>query len=263
MIKGVSKLIMPSTPMADFFKQAAEAGYQTVELVIGKKGELTVSVTPDGISNIKSLSAEYNLPIVSATHSHCTGNLLDSGDAQKTSVDETIKGLEIAKALGAKCTLHTMGRMNEDLYYDKAYENAIASLKMIAPEARRLGVKFAVEFVWSGFLFSPLEMKRFLDEVNDDYIGFYFDPGNMAVFQFPQHWARIVGKHIFMVHLKDWQGNALNGGWPALLKGDVNFAKVMEELRKIGYDDALISEVGPSVATLEETSKAIDEIMRM
>ena len=262
MVKGLSKLIMPGA-LTDFFAQAAGAGYEAVELVIAKEGELTLDAGDDKIAEIKALSAKYGLPVVSVVHSQCTGNLLDGGDERKRSVEETIKGLKIAAALGAKVTLHTMGSLREDLYYDDAYFNAVQSLKMIAPAARATGVKLAVEFVWSGFLFSPLEMKKLLDDVNNPYIGFYFDPGNMAVFQYPQHWARILGRHILMVHAKDWRGNTLNGSWPALLTGNVNFKQVMAELRAAGYDDAFISEVDPATASIKETAAAMDEIIAM
>jgi hexulose-6-phosphate isomerase len=120
-----------------------------------------------------------------------------------------------------------------------------------------------VEFVWNGFLFSPLEMKHFLDEVGSDYIGFYFDPGNMAVFQYPHQWVRIVGQHIKMVHLKDWKGRALNGGWTALLEGEVDYAAMNWELRSIGYDGPMISEVPPSIASFQDTATAIRKIIQM
>lgn len=86
------------------------------------------------------------------------------------------------------------------------------------------------------FLFSPLEMRRLLDDVGSPAIGFYFDPGNMAVFQYPHHWVKILEKHIKMVHMKDWKGNALNGRWPALLQGNIEFDRVMEQLRHGSFD---------------------------
>ena len=263
MIKGISQLILPDITISDFFTQASGAGYQCVELVLSKEGELTLASTKADIAKIYNLSKKYDLPIVSVTHSHCTGNLLASGDEQKRSIDETIKGLVIAKELDAKCTLHTLGSMKEDIFYNEAYSNAVCSLKSIAPAARDLDVCLAVEMVWNGFLFSPLEMKKLLDDVHDEYIGFYFDPGNMAVFQYPHHWIRILGKHFKMMHLKEWKGNALDGDWPALLTGDINWVKIMAELRNIGYNGPLISEVDPALASLSETSDAIDKIISM
>ena len=85
-----------------------------------------------------------------------------------------------------------------------------------------LGVAIAIEFVWNGFAFSPLEMRRLIEDVGSRSVGFYFDPGNMAVFQFPQHSARILGPHTKRVHLK-LKAAPLNGEWPALLTGTINF----------------------------------------
>ncbi len=260
---GISQLICPDLSLPEFFRQAKEAGYETVELSMRQKGALTGEVSPAQIEEIRGLSREYGLPVESVTFGHCTGNLLDSGEAQARSVAETAYGLEVAAQLGATAALTTLGRFSAELYYDDAYRNGVDSLRKLAPAARKAGVALAFEFVWSGFCFSPLETKRFLDEVGSEWVGFYFDPGNMAVFQFPQHWVRIVGKHIKRVHLKDWKGRALNGEWTPLLKGEVNFPAVMRELRAIGYDGPLVSEVAPNLASLADTAVTARQILAM
>jgi len=260
---GISQLVAPDMPLGQFFREAAAAGYEVVELVMRREGELTPQTSDAGLKHIVELSQQYRLPIVSMCHSHCTGNLLERGDAQKKSIEETEVGLRAAAALGARCTLHTLGRVHKDLFYDDAYRNGVAALKTLAKTAKKLDVVIAIEFVWNGFLFSPLEMKGFLDRVKSRHVGFYFDPGNMAVFNFPQHWARILGKHIRMMHMKDWKGNALNGSWPALLKGSVDYAAINRELHGAGYDGPLISEVGANDAPWDETARAIRRIMTM
>jgi len=260
---GISQLIASDLPLADFFQQSAAAGYEVVELCMRRQGELTPDSTPDDLARIVDAAKANGLTLVSMTHSHCTGNLLDSGEPQQTSIRETEIGLHAAAALGVKCTLHTLGSLRPDLYYDDAYRNGVHSLQRIAETAEKLGVALAVEFVWNGFLFSPLEMKHFLDDVGSSAIGFYFDPGNMAVFQYPHQWVRIVGKHIKMVHLKDWQGRALNGGWTPLLEGAVDYTAMNRELRALGYDGPMISEVPPNLASFEATADAIQKIIQM
>jgi hexulose-6-phosphate isomerase len=260
---GISQLIAGDLSLDDFFQQAAQAGYEVVELCLRRQGELTLETTPDQLARISAAAQRHTLHLVSLTHSHCTGNLLDSGAAQQTSISETVAGLRVAAALGIHCTLHTLGALRPDLYYDDAYRNGVASLRQIAETAEQLQVTLAVEFVWNGFLFSPLEMKHFLDEVGSPYIGFYFDPGNMAVFQYPHHWVRITGKHLKMVHLKDWQGRALNGGWTPLLAGGVDYTAINRELRALGYDGPLISEAPASLASFADTAAAIRRIIRM
>lgn len=260
---GITHIIAAEIALAEFFQQSAVAGYEVVELCLRKQGELTIDTRPDQLAQIVTQAGKHKLEIVSLTHSHCTGNLLDSGEAQETSIRQTEAGLRQAAAMGVSCTLHTLGSLRPDLYYDDAYRNGVQSLKRIAETAEALKVALAVEFVWNGFLFSPLEMKHFLDEVASPYIGFYFDPGNMAVFQAPHQWVRIVGTHIKMVHLKDWKGRALNGGWTPLLAGEVDYTAMNRELRAIGYDGPMISEVPASLASFADTADAIRKIIRM
>jgi L-ribulose-5-phosphate 3-epimerase len=260
---GLSQLILGDVPYEQFFGQVKAAGYEVVEISMRPEGELTGATTDDEARRIAALAKDADLPIVSMTINHCTGNLLDSGEEQERSIRETVRAFEVAAVMGVECTLHTLGSFTHDLYYDQAYANAVQSLKQIATHAERLGVTLAVEFVWNGFLFSPVEMKRFLDEVGSDRIGFYFDPGNMAVFQFPHHWLHAIGSHTKMVHLKDWKGGALNGEWTALLEGEVDFAANMSELRAFGYDGPLISEVDPNLASIEDTTQAIRKIIAL
>jgi hexulose-6-phosphate isomerase len=260
---GISHLILGGKPLADFFKESAEAGYEVVELCIKREGELTTETSTADLKRIREQAKNHGLSIDSVTHSHCTGNLLASGEVQQRSIDETKAGLRVASELGAYCTLHTLGRLSPDLPYDEAYMNGVKSLEALAPVAEELNVAIAAEFVWNGFLFSPLEMRRFLEEVGSDQVGFYFDPGNMAVFQYPQHWVHVLGKHIKMAHMKDWQGRALNGGWTPLLEGEVDFPAVMKELVAAGYDGPLISEVSPGMASIKDTADAIRKIIQM
>ena len=171
--------------------------------------------------------------------------------------------MDIAVKLGAKTVLHTTGRLTDDIDYETGYLNGIANLRKLAPEIEARGLKFALEFVWNGFLFSPIEMRNFLTAVNSANVGFYFDPGNMAVFQKPQDWVRVLKHFVFHVPLKDWQGRALNGGWTALLAGEVNYPAVMTELRKIGYNGPLVSEVAKSLAPWEDTAKVMRKVAVM
>ena len=260
---GISQLVLGGSSMAEFFAQSAKAGYEVVELALTRDRALTLQATDGELTEYVRLAADHGLSLVSMTNTHCTGNLLDTGPAQRTSIDETVRGLEIAAKLGIRCTLHTLGGFNADLYYDDAYRNGVASLKELAVTCEKLDVRIAVEFVWNGFLFSPMEMRRFLDEVGSTHVGFYFDPGNMAVYQFPHHWVRIVGDKTFMVHLKDWKGRALNGEWTPLTEGEVDFVAMNRQLRAIGYDGPMISEVTPDLAPIDQTADAIRRIIAM
>ncbi len=273
---GISEIIMPEYSLEDFFAQSKAAGYDVAEVVIGGNMPLQLSNRNEVAPKIRRLSEQYHLPVVSLVQWQCGGNLLENGERQKISIEQTCEGLEIARELGAKVSLHTLGELTPELYYEEAYENAVNALRVISKTAEKTDVALAVEFVWNGFLFSPLEMKRLLDDVGSSAVGFYFDPGNMAIFQYPHHWARILGKYIKAMHMKDWtghvvdggwkkvkEGNVLDGQWTALLDGKVDFAKLMKELRTAGYDGPMISEVERNLASIEKTATTIKKIMTL
>ena len=260
---GISQLIAADPTVEGFLRTSAEAGYECAELAMKTKGPLTPDTDDAALDGYAAVAKDLGIDICSVTMTHCTGNLLAQGPAREKSLEETRIGLRAAARLGARCVLHTLGRLSPELYYDDAYRNGVQSLRELAPQAEELGLEIGFEFVWNGFLFSPMEVARFLDEVGSPAVGFYFDPGNMAVFQYPQHWVRIVGPRIKCAHLKDWTGHALNGKWTPLLEGSVDFPCVMAELRKTGYDGPLISEVSPDLAWFADTAKTIRRIIEL
>ena len=71
-----------------------------------------------------------------------------------------------------------------------------AQIYQALPVAREAGVTIAVENIWNKFFLSPLEMKAFLEQFNDKHVGLYFDTGNVLATGYPEHWIKILGKHI-------------------------------------------------------------------
>lgn len=260
---ALTELVLPKLPVPEFIATAKEAGFESVELAVRNSSEFpfSYSTTDEQLKTFSQASRELGLPIDSITISNASGHLLLPPDQARDAIAETIWALECGARLGATAALHTLGRCTPDLFYEDAYQNAIANLKTLAPVCERLHIALAVEFIWSGFLFSPLEMRRLLETVGSPDVGFYFDSGNMAIFQYPQHWVRALGPHIKRVHLKDFTGGPGKNSWPGLLKGSVDFHAVMAELRRAGYDGPLVSEVSISDQPLAETAAAIREIM--
>ncbi|GAH31953.1 unnamed protein product [marine sediment metagenome] len=169
--------------------------------------------------------------------------------------------MRVANILGVDTILLVLGSLTPELFYDDAYRNAIEAMCTIAPIAEDMGVKLAIEYVWNKFLLSPMEFARFCDEVDSPNVGFYFDPGNMAIFSYPEHWVRICSKHLMAVHMKDFKRSGFV--WTPLLEGDVDFKAIMVELRKIGFNGALVSEVDAGTASFTDTVKALTRIMEI
>ena len=143
-----------------------------------------------------------------------------------------------------------------------------ALLQKIEPHARALGVRIGVENVWNNFLLSPLEMARFLDELNSPYIKAYFDVGNVMYSGYPEHWIRILGKRIKKVHFKDYRRDAKGlAGFVDLLAGDVDWVKVIDAFEAVGYTGWASAEMCPTYRLYTDqmiynASAAMDCILR-
>jgi hexulose-6-phosphate isomerase len=106
--------------------------------------------------------------------------------------------------------------------------------------------------VWNKFLLSPVEMRDFIDQCDSEYVGAYFDTGNIVQYGFPEQWIQILGQRIRAVHLKDFRASTGTlDGFVMLMEGDVNWPEVMGALREIDYRRALTAEYGPYQHSLE------------
>ncbi len=262
---GITDLVIPADwNFAKTIEAVTAAGYETIELVLRDSGYFSVDTSESECKALKEQALTAGLRPVSV----CSGIrerprdlMTHDKEAREVSIDAYKICIRGAKAVGAETLLVVLGALTPDLYYDEAYENAVAGMRELAPYAEDMGVKLAIEYVWNKFLLSPIEFARFCDDVGSPNVGFYFDPGNMAIFGYPEHWVRICGRHLMAVHVKDFKREGYQ--WTPLLEGDVDFVAVMRELRAIGFDGPLVSEVDLSIASLEDTAATIRYIMEM
>jgi len=262
---GLSWIITPREwSFEETAKQSKAAGYDSVEVVIRDDWGLSLDTSEAEAARLAGVCRDLGLELASLCPSMrgAPKDVMTNEDAVRAQSLDTIKRcLTLTKAMGIDTMLLTLGGLPPELFYNEAYANALQSMQRLAPFAEDIGVNVAIEYVWNKFLLSPMEFARFCDEVASPRVGLFFDTGNMVIQAFPEHWVRICGKHLMKVHLKDFKRQGAQ--WPPLLEGDVDFPAVMRELRKIGYDDALLSEVSPSIASFEDTAAAIRKIMAM
>ncbi|MFR2458648.1 MAG: sugar phosphate isomerase/epimerase family protein, partial [Christensenellales bacterium] len=152
--------------------------------------------------------------------------------------------------------------------YHVVYENSVKNVAALAQTAKDEGVRIGIEPVWSKFLLSPLELRTFIDYADSEWVGAYFDTGNVMIWGYPEQWIRILGKRIYKCHFKDFRRSVGNfGGFVDLLAGDVDFPQVMAAFREIGYDDFCTCEVSPYQFDAEfmafQTAAAMDRIFKM
>ncbi|MEA5128261.1 MAG: TIM barrel protein, partial [Proteiniphilum sp.] len=116
---------------------------------------------------------------------------------------------------------------------------------------------------------SPVEAKRFVDEINHPLVGWYFDIGNVLRYGWPEHWIRTLNRRIMKLHIKEFSRELMNtkglreGFKVDLLKGDNNWPVVMQAVREIGHTGGwLTAEVpGGDRNHLKQISLQMDEII--
>jgi len=260
---GISCLVLPADwSLAQMVGEAKKAGYEAMELVVREHGELSLDSNEQQLASLASMLRDEGMYLSSVCPAVPNPGLTAADPkARATSLDIFRRLIDVVAVLEIDTMLVVPGGVSADVAYDEAYYRALEGLQKLAPHAEAAGVNLAVEYVWNKFLLSPLEMAAFLDEIGSPRVGFFFDTGNMVIFGYPEQWARICGRHLMKVHLKDFARDGFR--WTPLGEGDVDFSAVMAELRRVGYDNALISEVDIGTAPLAVTAAAIRRIMEM
>ncbi len=244
----------PTYTMEETFAKVSAAGFEAIELNIDSEGKsphsLSLKTTEADYESIRELSKKYNLPVCSVASALWAPKMADKtrhGEAEAL----LNKQLEAATALGAGSIL-VVPSYGGDTILSEARATVAEFLKAHRAEIEKSGIFVGLENVPSGFFCSPYDWTSLIDEIGSDKIGMYFDVGNMMYFSRPEDWIDILGKRIGMVHIKDVKRNnewmCSSGDEIGLLKGDIEWDKVMPMIRAIGYDGYFVSESFKDVA---------------
>ena len=247
----------PDIDYKEALRVAAEAGFDGVEPGFAAAGIVSLESTEDDLKRYRDAAEAEGLEIPSVAGGLYWGKPFTSDDpaVRKEAVAVAEKHLMAASILGADTILVVPGVVNAFFIpdcpvvrYDVAWERAFEAMETLAPLAEELEVHVGVENVWNKFLLSPLEMARFVDEVGSDYVGAYFDIGNVVPTGYPEHWIPILGERIRKVHAKDFKADASlesMSGFVDLLQGDVNWPAVVAALSDVGYAGYVTAEMIP------------------
>ncbi|MGO0062345.1 sugar phosphate isomerase/epimerase family protein [Brevibacillus fluminis] len=268
--KGINAWCFPADiELAEMFRQAGAHGYTGVELNLADQGEgaFHLGSSEEELKAIARLAGQNGLELPSVSTALLWKYPLTHEDevVRQQGMLVVEKMIEAAAIFGAKTVLVVPGLVTPAVSYDVAYDRALEAVRKLAKKAEAYGVKIGIENVWNKFLLSPLEMKRFIDEIDSPWAGAYFDIGNVVQFGFPEQWIRILGKRIIALHVKDFKTSAGNGtGFVPLLAGDTPFERVVEAIAEIGYEGYIMPEITPygrhPEQLISQTSQAMDAI---
>lgn len=276
MKKGISIWSFTETDLKKCFEIAKDAGFDGVEVALDETGEISLSSSKEDILKVKEMAEKIGLELYSVAcglywNYNYTSNKAENREKAKAI---TRKQIDIASWLGCDTILVVPGAVDvvfdpdsEVVEYDVAYERTLEALRELKPYAEEKKVSIAIENVWNKFLLSPLEMRDVIDKVGSDYVGSYFDVGNVLYCGYPEHWIKILGKRIKKVHFKDYR-RAVGSldGFVDLLAGDVDYVAVKKALDSVGYDGWVSAEMIPpykqySETIIYNTSNAMDRIL--
>ncbi|MEK5382316.1 sugar phosphate isomerase/epimerase family protein [Niallia sp. FSL W8-0635] len=271
MLKGINQWCYPdNTPLEMVFQYSRDAGFEAVELNISMDGiGLTMNTSREEAKQIREMADHYGLQLKSISTNLLWKFPLSHQDDKVREQGRKVveKQIELASFIGADTVLVVPGVVNEETSYLDCYNRSQEELRKVVPLAEKQNVHIGIENVWNKFLLSPLEMARYIDEFHSDYMGAYYDVGNTLQFGYPEQWIEILGDRIRKIHVKDFKQSVGNiTGFVPLLAGDVNWKKVFQALKQIGYKDTVTAEIpayayGPQYLA-EDTAKHLDIMLK-
>lgn len=273
MKKGINAWSFPNgTGVPEMIAGAKDAGYEGIELVLDEIGGLDLQTPDSTLREWKALASNIGVGLPSlATGLYWQYSFTSSENALRAKALEVARRqIHAAHELGAAGILVVPGLVGgegaNNVRYDTAFERALEGIMSLEPEARSANVIIGVENVWNKFLLSPSELRDFVDAANSPFVRIYFDVGNVLLYGYPEHYIRVLGGRIALVHVKDFRtGVGTLDGFVNLLCGDVNFPAVIQAFEEIGYDGYLTAEIGPykyyPELTVYNTSAALGKIM--
>lgn len=256
MKKSISYWSFSGKNVFEAMRLAKDAGFDGIELTLDAEGDVTMETAPEKLAEIRRAAEEIGIALPSVASSLYWAYSFTSDDPEEREKAHQAAVCEIktAKALGADTVLIVPGSVSVEFVperpvvaYDVCWQRAVAEMKRLAPVAAEHQIHIGVENVWNKFLLSPLEMRAFIDEIGSEWIGSYFDVGNVVYAGYPEQWIRILGKRIKKVHFKDFRRNpgGLNS-FVDILAGDVDWPAVMQAFEDIGYDGWATGEMIPA-----------------
>ena len=255
-------MINEDLSMLDKFKLVKDLGFDGVELN-----------SPNDFNTREILEAKeksgIELPTV-INKDHWSKPLSDPDPAVRAACIESVAiSLQDIKDYGGDTVLVVPGVVNDKVSYEKAYIQSQASIRELIPIAEKTGMQIALENVWNNFILSPMEAKRYIDEINHPLIGWYFDIGNILRYVWPEHWIETLQSRIMKLHMKEYSRDKMfnegvrKGFGVELLEGDNNWPVVMKAINNIDYKGEWITaEVkGGDRERLLDVSQRMDRII--
>ncbi len=258
---------------------AKDAGFDGIELNYDLENDLSPQSTTADYHKIRKMADDIGIEISGLCSFLFWPYPLSSNDPVKRSRGIELAGMiaQAAHDLGVENVLLVPGAVHipwrddhEPVPNDVCDQRAKEAVGKLLPRAEKLGVYLNIENIFfNGYLMTPMEMNAFVDHFDSEHCRVHFDTGNIMDYQFPEHWARILGKRTRNIHLKEFYGKGNDRSlecFRPLLDGTTNWPEVMSALDGVGYEGFLTFEYFHPYphypeALIYQTSDSLDRLL--
>jgi len=234
--------------LRDCLQLAKQAGFDGIELNYDLENDLSPEKTTAEYTSIRRMADEIGLAISGLCSFLFWPYPMTSNDPAKRarSLELAGKMIDAAHDLGTDNLLVVPGAVHipwrtdyEPVANDICDQRAREAVSKLLPRAEKQGVNLNIENIFfNGYLMTPGEMAAFVDSFHSPRLHVHFDTGNIMLFQFPEHWIRILGPRIQNVHFKEFSKKGTDyslESFRPLLDGTTNWPAVMASLDTAGY----------------------------
>jgi L-ribulose-5-phosphate 3-epimerase len=227
---------------------AKDAGFDGIELNYDLENDLSPKSGTAEFHAIRRRAEQIGIAISGVCSFLFWPYPMTSHDPQKRarSLELAGKMVEAAHDLGTDNLLVVPGAVHipwrtdyESVANDVCDRRAREAIGKLLPQAEKLGVNLNIENIFfNGYLMTPAEMAAFVDGFQSPRLHVHFDTGNIMLFQFPEHWIRILGARIQNVHFKEFSKKGTDyslESFRPLLDGTTNWPAVVAALDEAGY----------------------------
>jgi L-ribulose-5-phosphate 3-epimerase len=176
----------------------------------------------------------------------CYINMIHPDQTVRTQLLDKFKAyLRYARDFGAGLVATETGNVNKDIIYcvdnftETAYQQTLASVKIVVEEAQRCGVIVGIEAGLNHPIYSPTVVKRLLDDVNSNAMQIVLDPTNLIDASSWQQQQPLIeqsfelfGDRIAIVHLKDFIIEHGKMKIVAVGQGQMNFEPLLKLIKQ-------------------------------
>jgi hexulose-6-phosphate isomerase len=265
--------------LAECLRLAKDAGFDGIELNYDLENDLSPNSGAAEYRAIRRLADEIGIAISGVCSFLFWPYSMTSNDPAKRrrSLELAGKMIEAAHDLGTENLLVVPGAVHipwrtdyEPVANDVCDRRAREAIGKLLPRAEKLNVNLNIENIFfNGYLMTPAEMAAFVDSFKSPRLRVHFDTGNIMLFQFPEHWIKILGSRIQNVHFKEFSKKGTDyslESFRPLLDGTTDWPAVMAALAESGYHGYLTFEyfhpwLHHPEALVYQTSDSLDRML--